>query len=232
MKTVITDFRIDVEEKRNLERLGCRVINCGCCHELYEAVCGHPDMLMHLIDENTIIVHKNMLKNIIEELSNCGKKVIISKTSLCSKYPYDISLNALNIKNFFVHNLKYTDKTLLKYVSHKNLINVKQGYTKCSTAIISENAIITSDTHIAEVLKKQYIDVLLLPPGDIILPGLNYGFIGGTCGLLDDNTICFYGDLKYYKYGKEVLFFLDKHKILPIFLRNGPLFDRGSIFSI
>lgn len=68
----------------------------------------------------------------------------------------------------------------------------------------------TSDIKIGKILKENNIDVLLLPPGDIILPGLDYGFIGGTCGLLDNNTLAFYGNLNTYKYGDEVLFFFEK----------------------
>ncbi len=83
-----------------------------------------------------------------------------------------------------------------------------------------------------KILKENNIDVLLLPPGDIILPGLDYGFIGGTCGLLDNNTLAFYGNLNMYKYGDKVLNFLKKHNVKPIFLSRGKLIDRGSIFCI
>jgi len=73
---------------------------------------------------------------------------------------------------------------------------------------------------------------LLLPPGDIELPGLNYGFIGGSCGLLDEKYLVFYGNLKNYKYGSEVLAFLDKYNITPIYLSDSNLIDRGSIFFL
>ena len=55
---------------------------------------------------------------------------------------------------------------------------LKQGYTKCSILPIREKAIITSDKNIAKELLNYDFDVLLLPSGDIILPSLNYGFIG------------------------------------------------------
>ena len=125
-----------------------------------------------------------------------------------------------------------TDKNLLNLVKSKKLINTNQGYTKCSAAIVSDNAIITSDISIKNALSSTNIDVLLLPPGDILLPGLDYGFIGGTCGLIDKSTLAFFGDLSYYKYGKEVLSFLKKHNVNPLYLRKGPLIDRGSILSI
>ena len=52
-------------------------------------------------------------------------------------------------------------------------------------AVVSNKAIITSDKVIAHEAKKVDLDVLLIPPGDIILPGLDYGFIGGCCGLIE-----------------------------------------------
>jgi len=141
-------------------------------------------------------------------------------------------LNALNIGNIFMHKLNYTDPNLISLVKHKKLLNVNQGYSKCSTAIVSENAVITSDMKIGKILKENNINVLLLPPGDIILPGLDYGFIGGTCGLLDNNKLAFYGNLNMYKYGDKVLNFLKKHNVKPIFLSKDKLIDRGSIFCI
>ncbi|MBC2580290.1 DUF6873 family GME fold protein [Clostridium sp. DJ247] len=232
MKYAIVDFRIDVEEKKMLQQLGCQVLVCPPSNLLYDAICGHPDILLHIIDNKNIIVHKDMNKEFIESLRSLNLNVILSKHSLKSNYPYDIMLNSLNFSNLFVHNLKFTDPKLLRYVSYKKLISVKQGYTKCSTAIVNENAVITSDNTIASALGKENIDVLLLPSGDILLPGLNYGFIGGCCGLLDRNTLAFYGDLNYYKYGNDVINFLKKHSVKPVFLRQGKLIDRGSLFII
>ena len=138
----------------------------------------------------------------------------------------------MSIGNLFIHSVNYTDTNLLSLLKNKKLINVKQGYTKCSTCIVNNHAIITSDISIAKALSLEKIDVLLIPPGDILLPGLNYGFIGGATGLIEDNVLAFYGHLDYYLYGKEVLKFLNKHKVEPVFLRNGKLIDRGSIFRI
>ena len=107
----------------------------------------------------------------------------------------------------------------------------KKGYTKCSVAIVNDNAIITSDFAIAKALTSNNFDVLLLPPGDIILEGLDYGFIGGTCGLVDKNILAFFGTLDKYAYGSEVKEFLKKHKVEPYYLSDLKLTDRGSIIT-
>ncbi|WP_432431546.1 DUF6873 family GME fold protein [Clostridium botulinum] len=49
---------------------------------------------------------------------------------------------------------------------------------------------------------------------------------------MEKDVLAFYGDLKYYAYGTEVLDFLKKHKVEPIFLNEGKLIDRGSILRL
>jgi len=61
---------------------------------------------------------------------------------------------------------------------------------------------------------------------------LNYGFIGGTCGMVDSKTIVFYGNLDLYPHGNLIKIFLDKHGITPISLANSQLIDRGSIYFL
>lgn len=231
MRYAIVDFRINDEEKQNLINLGVEIILCPPCRLLYDSVCGHPDMQIHFIDKHTVIVHKDMNEIFINKLISIGLNVILSKNSLTDKYPEDIILNALNLPNLFVHNLKYTDKILLNNVQNKKLINVSQGYTKCSCAPVNKNAIITSDPSILKTLEGENIDILKIPSGDIILPGLDYGFIGGCCGILY-NYMIFFGDLNYYAYSEKIINFLGKYNLKPIFLRKGKLIDRGSIFFI
>jgi hypothetical protein len=228
MKYAFVDYRITHEEKYNLEKLGCTVVCCPPSNLLYPSISGHPDILIHFIKKDSIIVHKDISAIFIDTIKNFGFKVCYSEASLKDKYPYDITLNAVNLKDHFIHNLNFTDKNLLSYVSYKKLIHVKQGYTKCSTCIVNDNAIITSDKSIYKAAKSENIDVLLLPPGNISLPGLNYGFIGGTCGLMD-NKLIFYGNLKNYRYGNLVLDFLKKYEVEPVYLSNNELIDRGSI---
>ena len=56
---------------------------------------------------------------------------------------------------------------------------VKQGYAKCSTVLVNEQACITADTSIAAAVKQCGLDVLQIRPGFVELPGYPYGFLGG-----------------------------------------------------
>lgn len=229
MKFAFVDYRISMEERLNLSFLGCKVIPCEPCNNLYPAISGHPDILMHLLEPNKLILHKGASKAFEKTLLKLHFNVIRSSQYLQSEYPNDISLNAVNTQDFFLHLLKNSDKSLLDQVNHKKLIDVKQGYTKCSTVILPFNAFITSDKSIYSALLAENADVLLLPPGDILLPGLDYGFIGGTCGLINNRTLAFYGSLDFYPHKALILNFLKKYKIDVKYLYNGPLIDRGSI---
>lgn len=189
-------------------------------------------MLMHFISNKEVIVHKKTSEEFKKQLTDIGLKVMESFSALPSEYPGDIILNAVNTSSHFIHRLASTDKVLLEYVNNKKLINVKQGYTKCSTAVINDNAFITSDKCIYEALTKEGLDVLMVPAGGIELPDLDYGFIGGTCGALNNKTMVFYGDIQCYPYKEQVLSYLRQHNIEAVSLGDGPLIDRGSIFFI
>ena len=218
----------------NLSKENVEIIKVFPSKNVYEAINGHPDIQLNIISNKEIVVHEELfdtLKN-NSSLYVFNLNIIKAKAPLKNTYPCDISLNAVNLKNFFIHNLKFTDKNLLKLVKNKTLINVKQGYTKCSCAIINDKAIITSDVGIYNELKKYPIDVLGISAKDISLPLLNYGFIGGTCGLISKGTIAFLGNLNFHPYGKDIEKFLIKHDVKPIFLSNKPLIDRGSILTL
>lgn len=233
MKTLIVDYRISELEKFTLSSLGYNLLSCPKNNKLYKAIDGHPDIMLHPISENKeIIVHKDISCDFIKALKSLNYKVIKTTNSLTDAYPKDIILNALNLKNIFLHKLDCTDPSLLEKVYNKKLLNTKQGYTKCSTAIIKDTAIMTSDTSIAKLLYEENLDVLLLPPKHIQLPHLDYGFIGGSCGLIDKDLLAFFGDLEEYPFKYEVKNFLKKHKVDYLSLGEGPLIDRGSIFHI
>lgn len=241
MINLIVDYRISDEEEASLKSMNYNIIKCPECSQVSWPISGHPDIQVNILNNNTILVQNQISDDFINLLSGLNYKVILSKNTLKDNYPYDIILNAVCTDSFILHNLKYTDKNLLNnwkqnlkvnFSEKASIISVKQGYTKCSTAVVGNNAFITSDNGIAKALTSTGMDVLLLPPGDIILPGMNYGFIGGCCGLVGDNLMAFYGDLKQYAYGEQVINFLKLHNTEYITLSHGKLTDRGSILKL
>lgn len=231
MNISFVDYRLTEKQMHLLSNEGLNIIKIPKSNNLYDAISGHPDIQLNIINSKKIILAKNSNLS-LEILNKHHIEFEYSSKELEEKYPKNIFLNAVNLKNFFIHNLKFTDKNLLKHVSDKELINIKQGYSKCSIAIVNNNALITSDLGIYNALKKYPIDVLLIPVGDIVLPGLSYGFIGGTCGLISEDKMAFLGNLKNHSYGNDIKNFLFKHNVEPIYLDEGKLIDRGSILTL
>ena len=229
------DYRITDEEIQNLLKLNIEVIKVPKCTQVYEAINGHPDIQLNILKNNSatqLIVQKDISEDFRNILEENHIKYIVSKKSLKNSYPSDIILNALILKDHFINTLAYTDENLFNSQKSKINIDVPQGYTKCSVLPINEKALITSDKGIYKKLKNFNFDILLLPPGDILLPSLNYGFIGGTGGMISSDKIAFFGELEHYKYGNEIKKFLSHYGITPVYLKKGKLIDRGSLIVL
>lgn len=229
------DYRITKEELLSLSKLDLKPILVPKCNYVYDAINGHPDIQLNVLKNdsfNKIIIQQNISEKFKEILKLNDINYIVSKNTLSNTYPNDIILNSLILENYFIHTLKYSDENLLNSQNSKIHIDVPQGYTKCSILPVREKALITSDKGIFNSLKNYDFDILLLPPGDILLPSLNYGFIGGVGGMVSNNKMAFFGDLDSYTWGDQIKKFLFKYDVLPIALRKGKLIDRGSLFTL
>ena len=229
------DYRATNEELVNLSKLNMNPILVPTCNNVYDAINGHPDIQLNILKNNSsaqIIIQKDISENFKKILKSNDIKYIVSKKSLSNTYPYDIILNSLILENYFIHNLKFTDENLLESQNLKTKINVSQGYSKCSILPVRDKVLITSDKGIFETLKDHNFYILLLPPGDILLPSLNYGFIGGVGGMISNDRMAFFGDLDNYNWGDEIKKFLYKYDVSPIALKKGKLIDRGSLLTL
>ena len=229
---IIVDEKLLIEEEETLEKLGYKIIKCPKTPLVNPAISSHPDIQLFPINKRAIIVQKDIDSNFKKKLIDMNYTVIESYKSLSYEYPGDIFLNAYQTTEHFIHNIKFTDKNLLAHLKNKNIISVKQGYTKCSILPVSDKAFITSDPSISSALLPFGFDILKLPYGDILLPGYNYGFIGGCGGVSPKGELLLFGDLSNYIYYKDILKFLLKYDIKPISLSSGKLKDRGSIFFL
>lgn len=229
----IIDARASLEIKNSLNNLGVKVIDTCKCEELYDSISYHPDIVMHPINHEKVIVAPNVYDYYNDILPFYGIKVIRGEKKLGRNYPENIAYNVARISRYAVHNTKFTDEKLKFYLEkeHIEFIHVRQGYSKCSIAIIAENACITSDPSIYNELIKHRVDVLMIKEGYIELPGFNYGFIGGTTGMLSERDLLIAGTLKDHPSLFDINDFLIKHKIKIHYLSNNKIIDIGSIIT-
>lgn len=146
-------------------------------------------------------------------------------------YPQDAAFNAACTGKYFIHNLSCTAPRLLKVAEEMGmyLIDVKQGYTKCSVAIVDENSIITYDAGIAKACEGiDELSVLLVQPGFVRLDGYDTGFIGGSCGRVGDELV-FNGDLSSHPDFAKILEFTEERGINCKWFPEYQLTDIGSI---
>ena len=69
------DSRIELEELNELKKRKIHLIYCPKAKNLYEAISCHPDIHLHIIDKNTIIVHRDFPENLICDLKNLNINV-------------------------------------------------------------------------------------------------------------------------------------------------------------
>lgn len=187
----------------------------------YESVSSHPDMFMFFDD--VLFLEADVEINI---------KNIIKCEEIGKKYPENIKYNIVKVGNHIICKKDNISKIILEHLLKKkyNIIDTKQGYAKCSTCIVDENSIITSDKNIEKVSKKSGIDVLLIKPGYIKLKGLDYGFIGGA-SVSFDNIVFFNGNIKEHPDYLNIKEFIEqKNKIIEYL--DYPLEDLGSFIIL
>ena len=198
---------------------------------------SHADCVFLQLDSNNIIIDRTK-ENIVNYLTKGefenNVNIHIAKGEVKSPYPYDVRLNARVISDRIICNIKYIDNNVLGFAekNHYKLIHVNQGYSACSTVIINDNALITDDESIYRSSKNNGIDCLLISKGSVKLNGRDYGFIGGTCGMIDKNLLAFTGSLDTHSDCELIKDYLNKYSIKYIELSNGPLIDIGGIIPI
>ena len=150
-------------------------------------------------------------------------------------YPDDVPLNSAFIGNCLFCNPRTIDPFILNYAlkSGHTITSVRQGYTKCSIAIITESAIITADTIIAKKAKELKMDVLKIREGHIELSGFSYGFIGGCCGKISRDLMVFTGNIELHPDGKNIISFLRNYGIYAYSLSQEHILkDIGGIIPV
>ena len=179
-----------------------------------EAIANHPDVFLCKmgIEENAPIF-------------------FAEKSDLGRDYPAEAAFNAACTGKVFIHNLSCTNQRLLQAAKNMDmeLIDVRQGYTKCSVVIVDEHSIITYDEGIVRACSKYPdLNVLKVSPGFVKLDGYDTGFIGGTSGRVGDEII-FHGDLFVHPDFQRIVSFIEKRGLTCRWFSDFKLTDIGSI---
>jgi len=191
---------------------------------LQKPINSHTDMNCCKINE-TIFCDEN----IYDLIKNINYNIIKGESKLQKNYPFDIAYNAAFVGKFLFCNKKYAEPKILEYAEKYNIsiIDVKQGYTKCSMIVLNKNNIITSDIGIYNKCKNLKINSLFVTNKNVKLNGYNNGFICG-CAFVTDNELIFTGDITKHNDYFKIIEFCDNINFKIKFIENCDLYDFGS----
>ena len=228
MTYVLVAENFPEESAEKLKKYG-EVVRTKANKSVLKGLDTHPDILVHPLPNGDIVVDRDNFDYYKKFFPD--KNIIPSHSSLSGKYPGDIHLNAFVFKKIFIHNLKHTDQVILDHykMAGYELINIKQGYAKCS-CLVTEDFVITSDGGIYESLK-DLIPIYKIDHAQIKLQNFNYGFIGGASGVLG-KKIFFTGDFSHHSSYEEILKIVSNYDYEIEILSKDPIEDFGSIYFI
>ncbi len=237
MKYLIIDERMRDIEKQTLQRLGYELIEIKKSTKIYSEISSHVDIFACKV-KNKIIAEKH----VYDILKNKLKKYIIiqGNSVIQNVYPKDINYNVCIVGNKAIHNFKYTDSQIVQELKKNNfeLINVKQGYSNCSIAVIDENSIILNDKGLYNNLKDSGLDILFLdymPDIKLLNENGKYsemnGFIGGAIARIDDNIVVF-GDLNKVDNKSYIRKIIEKKNLNIIDFSGLDVIDYGGIIEV
>ena len=228
---IISDYLPEIVNELN--KCGIKTITSEKLNGVDGAEAYHADMSVCHLGNDKFIVAKSSVE-LIKNLTDINADIIPSQYEISGKYPNISALNVCIFGKNLICNTKSADRNIICFCQRNGykILHTNQGYTKCSCAVISENAIITSDDSIYRLCKDNKIDVLKISVGDIELSGYDYGFIGGTCGLIDKDILAFSGNIKNHKDYNNIKDFAENYGVNLLSLSNRPLYDIGGILPI
>ncbi len=217
--------------KKALCDLSIKVVEVTLNPFLDSPVSKHADILMNYVGKSTFLVDKNQIELCRYIENNGGKSIIIDNIE--SPYPSDCLLNFADIGDYIICNKSILTNDIINTLSSKTIIDVKQGYAKCSVCICKHNTIITDDISIYNAVSKyENINPLLVEKGSVSIENYDYGFIGGCCGLIDKDILLFNGDLSLHSNFDKIKNFLYDNGVSYIDIKGKPLTDIGSIIPV
>lgn len=245
-KYALIDSRMRDIEKEYIESLGYTLICLNESNNVYYEVSSHVDIFCCKIDD-ILIVEPDTCNKIVEYIKDENSQkldynILKGKSVLKKDYPFDIAYNVCIIGSLAIHNFKYTDENIQRCLVEKGykLINVAQGYSRCSISVIDENSCVTSDATIAKELIKNGVDVLYIPSNKMNIKlwknnkeySSMHGFIGGATSKIDNEYIVF-GDIHNIdeEYRIKLQNFVEKRDIKLKYFKDMDIIDYGTVVT-
>ena len=220
-----------------LERLGFLPVILPSDTRLSPVVCSHADMLLFPLAHNIFCSreYSDRARAVFELLEDYGYNVVKCDVEIAEKYPDDTPFNIAVCQGYMISNTARFPREIAEYAKNNGfyILPVKQGYSKCSSLVLGNSAIISADSGILRAASSCGIPTLKITnsPNAVSLDGYNYGFIGGACGVFD-STVYFVGDVGNHPEGDMISDFCCLYGFKVESLTTDQLCDVGGIFFL
>ncbi len=224
----LIDPRLSRAISTALKQHGLEPIAIPLCSRVADPIAGHPDIQLFLSGRNCF-VHPEMPRDFLKKIAPF-LEIVQGDSYLGRNYPEDIAYNVAQVGGVAFHKSAKTDCKIISFFQKNGveLVDVPQGYSRCSTVIVDDSSIITADVKIDRAARERGLNSLKIDPGHVELPGYRYGFLGGATGH-HGKYVFFTGHLNHHPNEKEIIEFIKSRGKEPVFLSNEKVVDGGSI---
>ncbi len=204
-----------------------------------ERISSHPDILLFSAFGRLFVRGEDM-KNVpfseavgdIKRL--CPDMQLYLTDDTGGEYPREAAYNCFIFKNalFGLGRAISPDVLAAANRARLDIVSVRQGYAKCSAAIIGGDAVVTSDTSIYNAAAGRGYEAHLISRGHIRLPGYGGGldgFIGGA-SFFADGKLYFLGDIDTHPDCDIIKKAAARHGYDVVSLSDCTLFDSGCLY--
>jgi len=230
MKTVLVSERLSEACAAALAKRGFIVRRMPPDPRLPEPVNDHADLLTAHLPTGELLVTESYARMAARFCATLPVPLRLTDESLGDRYPQDVLLDALAVGDRLYGKREAVSVVLRS--CYRTFMALKQGYARCSVALLSDTCAVTADHGLAEALRRDGVEVLEIRAGHIRLPGYDSGFIGGAGGALGGGTYAFFGNLLSHPDGERIAVFAESKKINAVSLTDEPLSDRGGLLVL
>ncbi len=195
----------------------------------------HADLSFCYLGDGIAVCAPESYDYYIKAFENTSLEIIKGEKYLDMHYPKDASYNVAIVGDKMFCKKDIADRVLLDKAEEcgYEIININQGYAKCSVCPIDEKSAISADASFCKAAEKAGIDTLRITNETIQLRGYDNGFFGGCAYLCDKNTFCTKGDITTHPDYEKISLFLEKRNIKTEYTKTKDfLCDFGSFIPV
>jgi hypothetical protein len=212
--------------------LGCRIAGVPVETSQQErfALLDHPDVVASALGRE-IFCCPCLRENILQSARACGYETVRGRRKLAERYPGEAAYNCLIVEGrFLLHRTSVTDDLIKEAALARGmkLINVRQGYARCSVIPVTGNDFVTADGGVARALSGEGCRVCLVRGGSVRLRGHPYGFLGGASAVTK-KSVLFFGSLAAHPDGARIKSFIEETGKTAVSLSEDVLEDFGGM---